>query len=421
MKILAVHAGGGIGGAPISLLHLLSSLPPDFEPSVAFTASGPIVGVARSMGLRTLVVPARAAFFYSAHAKLHPRTLLPLALEWRRSVRLAEDLLSAERPDVLHLNTSVLLPFAAAAARRRVPVLWQVREVLGPNAWIRAWHSRLLCRGADLVVATSEAVRERLACADRVEVVPNAVDLHQFRPELRQDRAVIRAELGVPDSATAVAILGSVQRAKGHWVLLDALERAQRSLPDLRVVVVAGGAPPSYGGTWRGNIKRALGLPMDSLDALRRDARRRGLEHALLVTGFRTDVPRILAACDGLVFPSLHAEGFGRPLIEGMAMRLPVVGTDVGPTREIIGSELAGLIVPPGDADALAAAVVRVLKDQEFAEQLGRAGRERVERLFSLPLQVQRFVELYRRVAASREAERATSACGKLPAPEASQ
>jgi glycosyltransferase involved in cell wall biosynthesis len=257
------------------------------------------------------------------------------------------------------------------------------------------------------VVATSHAVRESLGCAGQAEVVPNAVDLNQFRLELKHARQAIRAELGVPDSARLIAVLGSVQRVKGHWVALDAIARIRAAVPEVRLLVVAGGPPPGYERTCKGRIKRVLGLPTDGLDALRRDARLRGLEHALVITGFRTDVPRLLAASDAVVFPSLRAEGFGRPLIEGMAMGLPVIGSDIGPTREITGD--TGLLVPPGDAAALGVALTRALKDSLLAERLGREGRERVERWYALPRLVERFAQLYQRVGTSRPIERMVS------------
>jgi glycosyltransferase involved in cell wall biosynthesis len=183
---------------------------------------------------------------------------------------------------------------------------------------------------------------------------------------------------------------------KGHWLLLDALGR----LPDtVQLVLVTGGVTAAYARSARGRVKRALGLPLDNLDALTRDAARLGLRRRLSVTGFRRDVARVLAAADVLAFPSLAAEGFGRPIIEAMAMACPVVATDVGPSAELLGPEAGRLV--PADADSLAAALDEVLRSPELRARMGEAGRRRVERCFSLDRQVAEMSAVYREAARS--------------------
>jgi glycosyltransferase involved in cell wall biosynthesis len=338
------------------------------------------------------VVPTGGALFYSAHAQLGPRSLARFVRTFPAAVRTAQRVLREQRPDVLHLNTSVLLAWAAAARRQRVPVVWMVREVLGPNPYVRAWHAGFISSRARRVVAISQAVRACFpaALAERVSVVYNAVDLAEFDLDLLHAAQDVRRELGLDPRARVVIAIGSVQRPKGHWLLLDALARLQ----DAQLVLVAGGVPATYAHTWRGRTKRALGRPLDNLDALLRDARRRGLIERICVTGFRRDVARLLAAADVLVFPSLQPEGFGRPIIEAMAMARPVVATRVGPSAELLGPE-AGRLVPP-DAQALAAALDELLRSAATRARLGAAGRRRVEACFSLERQVAAMQAIYR-------------------------
>jgi glycosyltransferase involved in cell wall biosynthesis len=117
------------------------------------------------------------------------------------------------------------------------------------------------------------------------------------------------------------------------------------------------------------------------------------------VTGFRRDVATVLAAADVLVFPSLAPEGFGRPIIEAMAMARPVVATDVGPSRELLGDD-AGELVPPEPA-VLATAIDRLLAAPDLRARLGRAGRARVEACFTLDRQVAAMSAIYREAARS--------------------
>jgi glycosyltransferase involved in cell wall biosynthesis len=227
-------------------------------------------------------------------------------------------------------------------------------------------------------------------------VVHNAVDLADFRLDLLADRERIRRELGLPEGAPTVMALGSVQRPKGHWLLLDAFSRLDAQA---RLVLVCGGVGAAYAHSPRGRIKRALGRPLDALEALLRDAHARGLGERIVVTGFRRDVPRLLAATDVLAFPSLAPEGFGRPIIEAMAMACPVVATRLGPSAEILGSD-AGLLVPP-DAHSLAGALNELLRDARKREALGQAGRRRVEQCFSLERHVDQMAAIYQEAAAA--------------------
>jgi glycosyltransferase involved in cell wall biosynthesis len=397
LSLLAVHQGGAIGGAPVSLLKQLVALAPDeFRAAAIFTEPGPVLSYARDLGVDARVIPTGGAFFYSAHAHLGPRSLGHFVRTFPGAVRLARATLRHHRPDVLHLNTSVLLAWAAAARRERVPIVWVVREVLGPTPWLRAWHSSFILRHARQVVAISDAVRARFPSGAPVLRVYNAVDLAEFRLDLLARAAAVRSELGLSPGAQVVMAIGAVQRPKGHWLLLDTLHH----LPDpVHLVLLTGGADAAYASSMRGRIKRALNLPLDNLDALLRHANERGLTHRIRVTGFRSDVARVLAAADVLAFPSLEPEGFGRPIIEAMALARPVVATDIGPSAELLGTE-AGRLVPP-DAAHLADALAELLDSPEERSRMGRAGRARVESCFTLERQVAEMSAVYRRAVAS--------------------
>ncbi len=387
---MAVHQGGGIGGAPVSLLKLLAALDPaEFEPHAVFTESGDVFDLARTLGVRAEVVPTGGAFFYSAHARLGTRSLARFMRSFPSAVQDAREALRSRHPDLLHLNTSVLLAWGAAARREHVPVVWVVREVLGPNPWLRRWHARFITHHARRVVAISDAVA---ACLPgRVERVDNAVDLADFRLDLLEQRAAIRSELGINLEAQVVMVVGSVQRPKGHWLMLDALPFFP---PRTELVLVTGGVDAdSYAQQPKGRVKRVLGLPLDNLDAFLREARQRGLADRVVVTGFQRDVARAIAAADVLVFPSLEPEGFGRPIIEAMALARPVVATDVGPSRDLLGIG-PGRLVPP-EPMALASAVGDLLFAPEMRQNMGRAGRARVEAYFGLDRQVAEMSAVY--------------------------
>ncbi len=374
ISLLAVHHGGGVGGAPVSLLKLLAGLDPqEFSAEAVFTEPGEVVNYAHDIGVPSRIIPTGGAFFYSAHARLGVRSMARFISTFPSAVRTAQHALHSRRPDLLHLNTSVLLAWAVAARRERIPVVWVVREVLGPNPWLRRWHASFIVRHARSIVAISDAVRD---C---------------FPPRAAVGAAV-RAELGISPDRQVLMAIGSVQRVKGHWLLLDALAHPETASADL--VLVTGGVAPDYAQTAKGRIKRRLGLPLDTLDALLRDAHQCGLSDRIHVTGFRRDVARVLSAADVLVFPSLAPEGFGRPIIEAMAVARPVVATNVGPSAELLGAD-AGRLVSP-DPQSLAHALGELLRSPEERLRMGQAGRRRVEACFTLDRQLAEMSAIYR-------------------------
>jgi glycosyltransferase involved in cell wall biosynthesis len=172
-----------------------------------------------------------------------------------------------------------------------------------------------------------------------------------------------------------MAVIAALEDRKGHAVLLDAIAR----LADVRLRVLCAG-----GGS------RAAAL------AARRDAL--GLGDRVVFLGPLDDVAGLLAAADVAVMPSLH-EGLGVAALEAMAAGVPVVASRVGGLPELVGADAAGVLVPPGDAAALAAALRRLAADRGAARALGTAGRARVGARFTMAGMAAATLALYRRLA----------------------
>ena len=397
-KVLFIHHGGGVGGAPVSMLQLAAALDRRrYEPLVVFSAPGPILNYARELGVPAQVAPLRSAFFYGAQVPINLRMLASFLVNYRSTIKSAQDLVRREQPDLVHINSIVPVPAAAGVKRQSVPIIWHLREVLGPNTWLRRMHAEAIMRLADGIVANSHTSAEAFPADASITVVPNAVDLDRFDIDELKARSAMRSELGLPQDSLVVGMIGSVQSTKGHDLLVRSARRVVREVPETRFMIVAGGVGFEYTRSWKGLVKRAMNRPMDNLDRLRRQVEAAGLQDHFVYTGYRTDVPEAIAAMDVLAFLPQATEGFGRPLIEAMAIGRAVVASDIGPSREILGDG-TGTLVPPGDAAALSDALIDLLSDPESRGIMGQRGRQRAKACFGLDQSVLRMQDFYDQV-----------------------
>ena len=287
-------------------------------------------------------------------------------------------------PDVVHVHTARALTFVRAAPRHVARVLTRRMDTppRGAGPYVR-W----LYRGLDEVIAISEAARRGLAArgvgGSGITLVPSGVDIEIFAP---RPVAVARAELGLDDGFW-LAIVGGLHARKGHAILLDALSRLDPTRR-ARVRLLVAGTGPEEG-------------------RLRERARGLGVAPAVRWLGEVAAVAAVLTAADLVLQPSL-AEGLGVAVLEAMACGRAVVASAVGGLRETIRDGREGLLVPPGDADALARALAACMDAPERLGEFGAAGRTRALE-FSTARMAARTLSVYERALARQAAGRDAS------------
>jgi glycosyltransferase involved in cell wall biosynthesis len=281
-----------------------------------------------------------------------------------------------EQVDVLHTHT-----LAAANALGRLAARWASIPVVShlhienhfrlSTRWLLRFADNATARLAAAHVAVSEDTKrayERQGYPSGIEVVYNGVSLDG------EGARGVRAELGIPDGAPLVGEIGRLCDVKGQRELIVALAQ----VPEARAVLV--GADLEQGGAFQ--------------TALEHEAERLGVRDRVVFAGRREDAHAVLAALDVLALPS-WTEGLPLVALEAMAQRRPVVATPVGGTPEVVVDGETGLLVPPRDPDALAAALRRLLDDADLRRRMGEAGYERVRERFSADAMTQRVLELY--------------------------
>jgi glycosyltransferase involved in cell wall biosynthesis len=209
-------------------------------------------------------------------------------------------------------------------------------------------------------------------------VIPNGIDPAGFVPE--RPPMATRAALGLLPEARLIGLVGRLTRQKGPDVLIAALPGLVTAWPHLRCLFVGDGV---------------LG------QELRRQAEVRAVDSHCVFLGARRDVADLVAVLEVVVLPS-RSEGLPFALLEAMALAKPVVATRVGGNSEVVDDGRTGLLVPPDDPAALAQALRFLLDHPAEAAEMGRRGRERVVREFSLKQSVGALQELYESAAGLR-------------------
>jgi glycosyltransferase involved in cell wall biosynthesis len=165
-----------------------------------------------------------------------------------------------------------------------------------------------------------------------------------------------------------VAFVGRLNRSKGYEIFVEAARRVGERHADVGFVVA--GSPPQ-GEEWRQSDLTAR-------------AESSGLGDRIAVMGYLPDAPGLFDSVQIAVVPSLWPEGFGLVILEAMSAGCALVATNHGGAPEIVENEVSGLLVPPGDVDALAAAIERLVTDEALRRRLGKAGERRVKDVFTL-------------------------------------
>lgn len=343
-----------------------------YESWVAAMPGGPLWEQAEAAGVRT-------AHLQHMRERISPVHDALACLELVRLIR-------RERFTVVHTHCSKAGFIGRVAARLAgVPVVVHTFHIFAAHPGLsrrRRWAYLLLDRSvrglAHRYVAVAprvarEAVEQRIVPPGDIVVVPSAVDLDGIPAAADPD---VRVKLGIPADAPLVGTVGRIvaQKCPLDFVRMCAVIHAAR--PEVRFVMVGDAT-----------LETA-----DLEGETHREAERLGVP--VIFTGFRPDAPRVAAAFDVYVVPSLY-EGLGRAVTEAMASGRPVVATAVNGVPDLVSPGVTGLLAAPGDPDGLASAVLWMLDHPDDARAMGLQGRERVRSHFGRSVMCAALDELY--------------------------
>ena len=282
--------------------------------------------------------------------------------------------------DVVHLHSGVWAKGALASRSARVPATISTLHGLAyAEGWLTEpfrWWGAL---NSDLIVAVSAPLRRHLIERTRipeakVTILHNGIDTSRFAPGDRS--GMLRSRFGIAPDVHVIGCVARLDPVKNHALLLASLKQVLASCPQTRLVLVG-----------EGPLRQALEAQVKEM----------GLCATVIFAGGLADTGPIYRDLDVFVLASL-SEGTSISVLEAMATGLPVVATAVGGTPDLLANGACGLLVPSGDATAMADALIRVLRDGDLRAKLARAGRTRAVSSFSQSAMVVAYEELYRSV-----------------------
>lgn len=398
--ILYLDHTAKISGGEIALLNLIKALDRTrYTPVVVLASGGPLARKLTQDGVETHVIPLPLSVINTRKDVLGLNSLTRLrqaGLCIRYAVKLAV-WARRRKVDLIHTNSLKADLYGGLAARLAgIPVLWHVRDRItdgylpAPVAAAFRWMARTLPQA---VVTNSESTlrcldvsRPRTAAGQegvsdgglprQMHVVHDGFDPEQFKD-------IPAATSSFPERPV-VALVGRISPWKGQHIFLEAAAQVRNNFPQVRFLIVGA----------------ALFEEHDYERGLHEIVERHGLEDTVEFLGFQEDVPRILGQADLVVHASTLGEPFGQVVIEGMAAGRPVIATDGGALPEIIQGGRTGLLVPMGNAGAMAQAVEALLSDPARAHAMGIAGQLHARQHFTNRHVARNIEKVYEKVLA---------------------
>jgi glycosyltransferase involved in cell wall biosynthesis len=360
IRVLHTESSRNLGGQELRILFEMEGLRQDGIESVLAAREGtPILDEARRRGLR--------AFPLRMRSSADPRAIGRLLGIMRR-----------ERIDVVNAHGSKDGWNAALAAwllRRKFVRSRHVANPIRTGAVARMIYGAL----ADRVLTTSESIKAGMVeCgvdAAKITSIPTGVDTERFRPDAPRGR--FRAEFGIAADVPLVGMVSVLRGDKGPDVYLQAAEQVAARLPSAHFALVGDG--------WMRERLQAAAAASPYSERMH-------------VTGYRRDIPAVMADLDVYVLAARIPEGVPQAVLQAHAMKVPVVASDVGGINEVAIPGRTALGVPPGDAAALAEAIMNCLRDREGASRRAEAGYRLVIEGYSLTAMLQRMTAFYREV-----------------------
>ncbi len=301
-------------------------------------------------------------------------------------------IIKSEKINIVHVNGVTNILPALAAKLSGVKVVWHLNDTLTP--WIiRKSFLPIVKLFSDKITIEGEKIgkyyfKDNNRFWTKSTILYTPVDLNKFTPELVdvQDREIIKTEFNIPADNLIIGAVGNINRAKGYEYFIESAKTIKNKINNVKFLIVGA----------KLNTQQNYWAKLQNL------INKYGLHDEVLFTGFRKDIPEILSVLDVFVLSSI-TEACPNVVLEAMAMKVPVVATNVGAVSEQILHRQTGMLVTPRQPGAIAEAVLELLEMPESRiKSMTSTARQRAEKIFSIGGIVQQHRRLYQHLSDSR-------------------
>lgn len=375
-RILYVHNSADIYGASRSLLRLLQTLDRSkFDPIVLVPEAGPLTEAVAKLNIAVFNDPSLAVISRYTSWTLELLNHFPL------SVMHLLGLIRKHKVSLVHTNVAVAFSAAAAAKLARVPHVWHIRESFEEfKSGLWPIYSRYMQFLSDRIVAVSNATAAQFPDRRKVEVIHNGFSPMEFAVNHAELRRQFRQQFDIVETAVVVGCIGRIKwKRKGQEYLVQAAAALKSRGIAAKYLIV--GLP------YKGNESH--------LERLKQLAIELGVAKEVIFAGEIPDPKAAYCAMDIFVLPSAEPEPFAGVVMEAMALNLPVIATRIGGSTDQVEDGVTGFLVPPANAESIAANVEKLIRDAGLRHQMADAGKRRIASEFDLGRTVKRIEAMY--------------------------
>ena len=368
-KILYIHHGKGLGGAPLSLLLLINALDKEkYQPVVLFLHYSQVVELYKQNNIEIVGIVNRYDF---SHTKVwwfrwyHLPYFLRSAWDTFRTEQLVAGYwLDKIKPDLVHLNTSSLIAWGKVASKKNIPVIWHVREPLADGYFgFRKWIiKKCVAKYSSKILPICK--HDALPWKDNPKtcVIYNAVDPKKFDFNITTRDAVYHHY-----SSPQILFLGGLSQEKGTLVIFKAFEKVLQQLPEAKLLVASYFDLDLNKTSYLKKLFPAYKFKVEVANILEK------IKKSVVLLGPVQDIPQAMAASDLIVFPATVGH-FARPIIEAGFMKKPVIASALAPLDELVVNNQTGYLVDPNDINAWTDKLLLLLTDKDLNKKMGDAG-----------------------------------------------
>ena len=371
-KILFYEPSSGFGGSANSLSNLVNNLNRQkFSPVVVIKNYGPQfekINNAEIIKIRNYNYPIEnSRLKFIGHFL---KDVIPAAIKIYFITKM-------KKVSLIHINTNIMsgIPAIIASKIARIPCVCHIREtrrLIKRERFFAKWVDKLIILNKDAYNLYRGDVPE-----SKLQIVYDGIDVNSYRVDEFKGLRV-RKEFNL-DSQPLVGVVGRIVEGKGQKEFVLAAKVVIRVKPEVKFMIV-GDAKGGKDGYYK-EVEEIV--------------KRENLERNIIFTGWRSDINNIVSSLDIFVFTSISPEGLPNTILEAMALKKPVIATDVSGPRDIVIDGETGFLVPPGDIKAMAEKIIYLLDNPDVAKKMGEAGRKRAEKYFDIKNTIAKIEKIY--------------------------